>query len=145
MLINSRYLNTPCLTRFSYRHHDSSIALKYFGRILSPRIHRLNPTQIENPGKHIPCPMLHNVVQYAPVKYEHSDEISLAMRCSATKNDTPRPRPPTRATLNGFISVEGPLLSSHRRCTSSNFTDRSIHYNYDNIFDNSDVDLRVLV
>ncbi len=85
------------------------------------------------------------LAQYAKLKAEYGDEVSLAVRSSATAEDSPE------ASFAGqndtYLNVHGEaaLLDAYKRCLASNFTDRSIHYKYDNGFDYFKVYLCVVV
>ncbi len=82
---------------------------------------------------------------YEELKKEYGEDVSLAVRSSATAEDSPE------ASFAGqndtYLNISGgeALLDAYRRCLASNFTDRSIHYKYDNGFDWSKVYLSVVV
>ena len=82
---------------------------------------------------------------YAKLKEEYSDDLSLAVRSSATAEDSPE------ASFAGqndtYLNIQGEdaLLDAYKRCLASNFTDRSIHYKYDHGFDYLKVYLSVVV
>ncbi len=82
---------------------------------------------------------------YAGLKKEYGDDVSLAVRSSATAEDSPE------ASFAGqndtYLNVEGEeaLLDAYKRCLASNFTDRSLHYKHDNGFDWAKVYLSVVV
>ncbi|WP_300369177.1 phosphoenolpyruvate synthase, partial [Hydrogenimonas sp.] len=82
---------------------------------------------------------------YADLKKEYGDALSLAVRSSATAEDSPE------ASFAGqnetYLNIRGEeaLLDAYRRCLASNFTDRSIHYKHDHGFDWSKVFLSVVV
>ena len=82
---------------------------------------------------------------YAKLKEEYGDDLSLAVRSSATAEDSPE------ASFAGqndtYLNIQGEdaLLDAYKRCLASNFTDRSIHYKYDNGFDYLKVYLSVVV
>lgn len=79
------------------------------------------------------------------LKAEYGDEVSLAVRSSATAEDSPG------ASFAGqnetFLNIRTPeeLIESYKRCLASNFTDRSIHYKYVHGFDYLKVFLSVVV
>ncbi|TLS76004.1 phosphoenolpyruvate synthase [Mariprofundus erugo] len=85
------------------------------------------------------------VAAYAKLKAEYGEDISLAVRSSATAEDSPE------ASFAGqnesYLNVRGEeaLIEAYKRCLASNFTDRSIHYKYDNHFDLYKVYLAVVV
>ncbi len=72
---------------------------------------------------------------YRRLKDEYGEDVSLAVRSSATAEDLPT------ASFAGqqdtFLNVYGEesLLDACRRCFASLFTDRSIHYRIDQGFD----------
>ena len=72
---------------------------------------------------------------YRALRQEYGEEMSLAVRSSATAEDLPT------ASFAGqqdtYLNVRGEekLLDACRRCFASLFTDRSIHYRVDQGFD----------
>ena len=82
---------------------------------------------------------------YQKLKEEYGDDLSLAVRSSATAEDSPE------ASFAGqndtYLNIKGEeaLLSAYKRCLASNFTDRSLHYKHDNHFDWEKVYLSVVV
>ena len=82
---------------------------------------------------------------YEALKVEYGEDITLAIRSSATAEDSPE------ASFAGqnesYLNIHGldALLEAYRRCLASNFTDRSIHYKFDHGFDNLKVYLSVVV
>ena len=82
---------------------------------------------------------------YASLRQEYGDDVSLAVRSSATAEDLPT------ASFAGqqdtFLNVHGEekLLDACRRCFASLFTDRSIHYRVDHGFDHFKVALSIAV
>ncbi|HDO35028.1 MAG TPA: phosphoenolpyruvate synthase [Nitrospirae bacterium] len=85
------------------------------------------------------------IAQYAKLKEEYGDGLSLAVRSSATAEDSPEASFAGQNDTYLHISSEDALLDAYKRCLASNFTDRSIHYKYDNNFDNYKVYLCVVV
>ncbi len=82
---------------------------------------------------------------YTQLKQEYGENISLAVRSSATAEDSPEASFAGQNDTYLNISSEDALLDAYKRCLASNFTDRSIHYKYDNHFDLYKVDLSVVV
>jgi pyruvate,water dikinase len=82
---------------------------------------------------------------YAQLKQQYGETISLAVRSSATAEDTPEASFAGQNDTYLNISSEDELLDAYKRCLASNFTDRSIHYKYDNHFDYFKVYLSVVV
>ncbi|MEN4053192.1 phosphoenolpyruvate synthase [Sulfurimonas sp. NWX79] len=82
---------------------------------------------------------------YAKLKAEYGEELSLAVRSSATAEDSPEASFAGQNDTYLNISTEDELLDAYKRCLASNFTDRSIHYKYDNGFDYLKVYLSVVV
>lgn len=82
---------------------------------------------------------------YRRLQREYGKGVSLAVRSSATAEDSPE------ASFAGqndtYLNVKGDeeLLDAYRRCLASNFTDRSLHYKHDHGFDWSKVYLSVTV
>ncbi len=97
-------------------------------------------------GCKIPDDLKKEIIEgYDGLKKEYGNDVSLAVRSSATAEDSPE------ASFAGqndtYLNVAGneALLDAYRRCLASNFTDRSIHYKYDHGFDWSKVYLSVVV
>ncbi len=82
---------------------------------------------------------------YRELQKEYGDGLSLAVRSSATAEDSPE------ASFAGqndtYLNIKGDdaLIDAYRRCLASNFTDRSLHYKHDNHFDWAKVYLSVVV
>ncbi|MBU0631319.1 phosphoenolpyruvate synthase [bacterium] len=76
---------------------------------------------------------------------EYGEQISLAVRSSATAEDSPEASFAGQNDTYLNISSDDELLDAYKRCLSSNFTDRSIHYKFDNGFDYLKVYLSVCV
>ena len=80
---------------------------------------------------------------YAKLRQQYGEEVSLAVRSSATAEDLPT------ASFAGqqetFLNVRGEesLLDACRRCFASLFTDRAIHYRIDQSFDHLKVALSI--
>ena len=80
---------------------------------------------------------------YAKLRKEYGEDVSLAVRSSATAEDLPT------ASFAGqqetFLNVRGEesLLDACRRCFASLFTDRAIHYRIDQNFDHFKVALSI--
>lgn len=82
---------------------------------------------------------------YATLKQEYGETFSLAVRSSATAEDSPEASFAGQNDTYLNIGSEDALLDAYKRCLASNFTDRSIHYKYDNGFDYYKVYLSVVV
>ncbi len=94
----------------------------------------------------LPDDLVKEILQgYEELKKEYGEQMSLAVRSSATAEDSPD------ASFAGqnetYLNIKGAdaLLDAYRRCLASNFTDRSIHYKYDHGFDWAKVYLSVVV
>ena len=80
---------------------------------------------------------------YRMLQDEYGEEVSLAVRSSATAEDLPT------ASFAGqqetFLNIKGSesLLDACRRCFASLFTDRAIHYRIDQGFDQFKVSLSI--
>lgn len=83
------------------------------------------------------------VSAYRMLQEEYGEEVSLAVRSSATAEDLPT------ASFAGqqetFLNIKGreSLLDACRRCFASLFTDRAIHYRVDQGFDHFKVSLSI--
>ena len=82
---------------------------------------------------------------YNELKQEYGNDISLAVRSSATAEDSPEASFAGQNDSYLNISSDEALLDAYQRCLASNFTDRSIHYKHDNNFDVYTVFLSVVV
>ena len=82
---------------------------------------------------------------YRKLKEEYGERLSLAVRSSATAEDSPEASFAGQNDTYLNISTEDELLDAYKRCLASNFTDRSLHYKHDNDFDWSKVYLSVVV
>ncbi len=82
---------------------------------------------------------------YKTLKKEYGATLSLAVRSSATAEDSPQASFAGQNDTYLNISSDTELLDAYKRCLASNFTDRSIHYKYDNHFDFLKVYLSVVV
>jgi len=97
-------------------------------------------------GCKLPDDLEAEIVQgYAQLQQEYGDHISLAVRSSATAEDSPEASFAGQNDTYLNIASADALLDAYKRCLASNFTDRSIHYKYDNNFDLYKVDLSVVV
>ncbi len=82
---------------------------------------------------------------YIELKKEYGEDVSLAVRSSATAEDSPT------ASFAGqnetYLNIKGEenLLWAYKMCLASNFTDRSISYKYVHKFDPMKVYLAVVV
>jgi pyruvate, water dikinase len=83
------------------------------------------------------------IAAYRRLQEEYGEEVSLAVRSSATAEDLPT------ASFAGqqetYLNIRGDesLLDACRRCFASLFTDRAIHYRIDQGFDHFDVALSI--
>ena len=82
---------------------------------------------------------------YETLKEEYGENITLAVRSSATAEDSPEAS--FAGQNDSYLNIDGldALLDAYKRCLASNFTDRSIHYKYDHGFDYLKVHLSVVV
>ncbi len=94
----------------------------------------------------IPEELKREIVQgYARLKEEYGEDVSLAVRSSATAEDSPEASFAGQNDTYLNIKGEDALLDAYKRCLASNFTDRSLHYKHDNRFDWAKVYLSVVV
>ncbi|PHS39191.1 MAG: phosphoenolpyruvate synthase [Sulfurovum sp.] len=82
---------------------------------------------------------------YESLKVEYGEEVTLAVRSSATAEDSPEAS--FAGQNDSYLNIHGleALLDAYQRCLASNFTDRSIHYKFDHGFDYLKVHLSVVV
>jgi len=85
------------------------------------------------------------ISNFYELKKEYGDDVSVAVRSSATAEDSPEASFAGQNETYLNIQDEEALINSYKRCLASNFTDRSIHYKYDNGFDYLKVYLSVVV
>ena len=82
---------------------------------------------------------------YEELKKEYGEDVSLAVRSSATAEDSPT------ASFAGqnetYLNIKGDdnLIWAYKMCLASNFTDRSINYKYVHHFDPMRVYLSVVI
>ena len=82
---------------------------------------------------------------YESLKDEYGEDVTLAVRSSATAEDSPE------ASFAGqnetYLNIEGldALIHAYTECLASNFTDRSLHYKHIHGFDTLKVHLSVVV
>ena len=82
---------------------------------------------------------------YKALQKEYGNEVRLAVRSSATAEDSPE------ASFAGqnetYLNIRGEraLIDAYKRCLASNFTERSLHYKHDHGFDFFSVYLSVTV
>ncbi len=82
---------------------------------------------------------------YDSLKKEYGENLSVAVRSSATAEDSPEASFAGQNDTYLNITTKDELLEAYKRCLASNFTDRSIHYKHDNNFDYFKVYLSVVV
>jgi pyruvate,water dikinase len=95
-------------------------------------------------GAELPADVAAGILDgYRRLREEYGEDVSLAVRSSATAEDLPT------ASFAGqqdtFLNVTGEqsLLDACRRCFASLFTDRAIHYRIDNGFDHFQIALSI--
>ena len=82
---------------------------------------------------------------YSQLKKEYGEDVSLAVRSSATAEDSPT------ASFAGqnetYLNIKGEenLIWAYKMCLASNFTDRSINYKFTHNFDPMKVYLSVVI
>ncbi|MBN2721391.1 MAG: phosphoenolpyruvate synthase [Campylobacterales bacterium] len=94
----------------------------------------------------LPDELIDQIAQgYDQLKNEYGKDITLAVRSSATAEDSPEASfAGQNETYLNISSLEA-LLDAYKHCLASNFTDRSIHYKHDHGFDTMKVYLSVVV
>ena len=82
---------------------------------------------------------------YEELKVEYGEDVTLAVRSSATAEDSPEAS--FAGQNDSYLNIGDleALLDAYKRCLASNFTDRSIHYKFDHGFDYMKVYLSVVV
>lgn len=80
---------------------------------------------------------------YGRLKAEYGDDVTLAVRSSATAEDLPTASFAGQQDTYLNISGEAMLLDAVQRCFASLYTDRAIHYRLDQGFDQFKVGLSV--
>jgi pyruvate,water dikinase len=80
---------------------------------------------------------------YRKLQQEYGEEVSLAVRSSATAEDLPTAS--FAGQQDSYLNIKGEqsLLDTCRRCFASLFTDRAIHYRLDQGFDHFKVYLSI--
>ena len=80
---------------------------------------------------------------YRTLQQEYGEEVSLAVRSSATAEDLPTAS--FAGQQDSYLNIKGEesLLDTCRRCFASLFTDRAIHYRIDQGFDHFKVSLSI--
>ena len=80
---------------------------------------------------------------YRSLQQEYGEEVSLAVRSSATAEDLPTAS--FAGQQDSYLNIKGDesLLDTCRRCFASLFTDRAIHYRIDQGFDHFKVSLSI--
>ena len=84
-------------------------------------------------------------IAYEALKFEYGNEVTFAVRSSATAEDSPEASFAGQNDSYLNISDLEALLDMYKRCLASNFTDRSLHYKYDHGFDYLKVHISVVV
>ncbi|MDD5406289.1 MAG: phosphoenolpyruvate synthase [Sulfurovaceae bacterium] len=94
----------------------------------------------------LPDELVKQITQgYEQLKEEYGEDVTLAVRSSATAEDSPL------ASFAGqnetYLNIDSlnALLLAYKNCLASNFTDRSIHYKHDQGFDMLKVYMSVVV
>ncbi len=82
---------------------------------------------------------------YSALKSEYGENVTLAVRSSATAEDSPKASFAGQNETYLNISTLESLIDAYKKCLASNFTDRSLHYKYDYGFDPLKVYLSVVV
>ncbi len=80
---------------------------------------------------------------YRTLQQEYGEDVSLAVRSSATAEDLPTAS--FAGQQDSYLNIKGEqsLLDTCRRCFASLFTDRAIHYRIDQGFDHFKVSLSI--
>jgi pyruvate,water dikinase len=83
------------------------------------------------------------LIAYRKLQQEYGEDVSLAVRSSATAEDLPTAS--FAGQQDSYLNIKGDesLLDTCRRCFASLFTDRAIHYRIDQGFDHFKVSLSI--
>lgn len=95
-------------------------------------------------GAGLPADLMGQILQgYRALQREYGEEVSLAVRSSATAEDLPTAS--FAGQQDSYLNIKGDesLLDTCRRCFASLFTDRAIHYRIDQGFDHFKVSLSI--
>jgi len=147
--------NGFAVTASAYKHYlDANNLWEPLQKLFS----NFNPDDIDelkNVGKaarklimdgKIPDDLKEEILQgYEELKKEYGDDVSLAVRSSATAEDSPTASFAGQNETYLNIKGENNLLWAYKMCIASNFTDRSISYKYTHNFDPLKVYLSVVV
>jgi pyruvate, water dikinase len=95
-------------------------------------------------GAGLPADLAEEIIGgYRLLQGEYGEEVSLAVRSSATAEDLPTASFAGQQETYLNVRGEGSLLDACRRCFASLFTDRAIHYRIDQGFDHFKVALSI--
>ena len=95
-------------------------------------------------GAGLPADLAAEIIAgYRRLQQEYGEDVSLAVRSSATAEDLPEAS--FAGAAESFLNITGDstLLDACRRCFASLFTDRSIHYRIDQGYDHFKVALSI--
>jgi pyruvate, water dikinase len=95
-------------------------------------------------GAGLPADLAIEIVEaYRKLQQEYGEDVSLAVRSSATAEDLPTAS--FAGQQDSYLNIKGDesLLDTCRRCFASLFTDRAIHYRIDQGFDHFKVSLSI--
>lgn len=95
-------------------------------------------------GAGLPADLATEILQaYRALQQEYGEDVSLAVRSSATAEDLPTAS--FAGQQDSYLNIKGEesLLDTCRRCFASLFTDRAIHYRIDQGFDHFKVSLSI--
>ncbi len=89
--------------------------------------------------------MVEILAAYHQLQRQYGDELTLAVRSSATAEDLPNAS--FAGQQDSFLNIKGEadLLEACKRCFASLFTDRAIHYRIEQGFDHFSVSLSIAV
>ncbi|NPA11118.1 MAG: phosphoenolpyruvate synthase [Epsilonproteobacteria bacterium] len=151
-------VNVPngfAVTASAYRHYLSHNNLWQPLKKLFENFNPDNIDELKKVGKtaremimngEVPKDLKEEIISgYNELKNEYGEDLSLAVRSSATAEDSPN------ASFAGqnetYLNIKGEenLLWAYKMCLASNFTDRSINYKYTHGFDPMKVYLSVVV
>jgi pyruvate,water dikinase len=95
-------------------------------------------------GAGLPADLTAEILRaHRALQEEYGEDVSLAVRSSATAEDLPTASFAGQHETYLNIRGDGSLLDACRRCFASLFTDRAVHYRIDNGFDHFKVALSI--
>jgi pyruvate, water dikinase len=156
--LTSRGVNIPngfAVTADAYRHVLDSAGLWAELHLLLDSLDADNVVELAERGARVreliyqaslPEDLQSEIIgAYHDLQSEYGDDFSVAVRSSATAEDLPTASFAGQQETYLNVSGELVLLDSCKRCFASLFTDRAIHYRFDQGFDHFKIALSIVV